>query len=134
MIDDSLASDVAKVLRGTHCIRNIEIPGREYDLINKLLAEKILLEDADPNAVLVRRRFRVCTGHFLEVEMYNPKGPEETPSVAFCLMGTPPGAEEDDDGWLLEMVRENDEIPDEILFQHADEEERKILLRILRKD
>jgi len=65
MVEETLPEDVAKVLQGTHHICTIEVPGREYDLINRLLENQRPLEDAEPSSPIVRRRFDILPGYFV---------------------------------------------------------------------
>ena len=132
---EELSGDVAKVLQGTHHVCIIDIPGSEYDLINRILADKKPLEDASPASVLVRRTFKVSPDKTIEFEMYNPSGYHEEPSIMISLFSHEIGKSESDPDSevLIALHREHDKLPSEFEFDSKDTGGKTFLCRIRRE-
>lgn len=130
MVEDGFAQDVAKVLQGTHNIRILTIPAREYDLINRILADGRRFEDAEPGGVIVQRTLWFDGAYSVEVSLTNTYVENDPPALSFHLLYTDESDEIED--MFLEGVSCEERIPDHISFQEEGEDGKLLTLRIER--
>lgn len=133
MSDASLSTDVAKVLRGTHHIRTMEIPEREHELIRHLLETKAPLEDATPGSVIATRYvsfFRRC---LVEMEILNPNR-DDLPTLLFTLYEFPDEYErvslDPDEGYPAARQAFHHGVPDEVVFEGHGKEGTDLVVKI----